>query len=464
MMWQRTRFLVPSYLVILLILVVVGCTSKEDPSEVLDVCGNHSCGDLAMVTTDTSSDGFQYLDPSVSPDGTRILFTADWGAIPTVKDPGDADFTDFRQMIVMPIRQGLEPTEGLKDEGATLIRLTPYGLWIGGTTRSLDTILNDRKESPIWESDSTVVFSYATLGGYRLFRANITDPEAAPVQPLYMEKSDSLAATLRQWQHQQPALSPLDQNNNRRWLLFVRSGCAIPDSFETCTEQTLYCLDMDTAGQPDRGYYNATAFPLTNEYALIQDPAWSPDGTKIVFSGSLDVGGGYGAGTELYTIDFDTTGYPDVTLDNGLERLTYTTYREGDPISGILNDSPVYSNDGGNIYFVSTRRAPSITLHDRNIWRIPFDGSQEPEIFFFSREDDWEPDMMPDGSLLFSSLMGFPTEMLDRLEEEAYQRLAAENEEQGLGKTEVQLRSEAADQRDLLGFFEGVMSHLYIYR
>jgi len=131
-----------------------------------------------------------------------------------------------------------------------------------------------------------------------------------------------------------------------------------------------------------------------------------------------------------------------------------------------MNDEPVYSRDGGSIYFVSTRRAPSITLHDRSIWRIPANGSQEPEIFFFSRSDDWEPAIMPDGSLLFSSLMGFPTEMLDRLEIEAYERLAAENIDVPPAdrKTEVQLRAEAADERDLLSFFEGVMSHLYIYR
>ncbi len=460
MMRQRARYLVPSYLAILLILVVVGCTGKEDPSEVLDVCGNHSCGDLVMVTTDTSSDGFQYLDPTLSPDGSRILFSADWFAIPTGRDPGDAVYTNYRQMIVIPVRQGLEPELDLESQGATLIRLRPFGLRLGGATEFLSDILNDRKESPIWESDSTVIFSFGTRAGYRLFRANISDPEDAPAEPLYMEPTDEFAATLRFRQHQNPALSP-----DGRWLLFTRSGCDIPDSFETCTRIAIYCLDMETAGGESQGY-DATVFPLTEEYGLIRDPSWSPDGRTILFAGSLDVGGDFGAGTELYSMDFDTTGYAAgaVALDRNIQRLTYTSYAEGDPISGVLNYEPVYSNDGGTIYFVSTRRAPSITLHDRNIWTIPADGSQEPEIYFFSRSDDWEPSVMPDGSLLFSSMMGFPTEMLDRLEEEAYQRLRQENIDEDLGLTEVQLRAAAAAEREQLSFFEGVMSHIYIYR
>ncbi len=459
MKWQHTRFLVLSYLVALLILVIVGCSSKEDPSEVLDVCGNHSCGELVMVTTDTSSDGYQYLDPTLSPDGSRILFTADWWAIPTTRDPGDARYVDYRQMVIIPVRQGVEPALSLEDEGATLIRLKEFGLRIGGGTETLVDIVNDRKADPIWQSDSTVIFSYSTSFGYRLFQADISNPDEAPVTPLYMEPSDASNSVFF-WQHQDPALSP-----DGRWLVFTRSGCAIPDSFETCTGMALYCLDMATAGGPSQGY-DGVIFPLTNEYSRLLTPSWSPDGSKIVFSGGKDVGGSFGTGTELFTIDFDTTGYADgsVALDRNLERLTFTTYSEGDPITGVFNDSPVYANDGNTIYFVSTRRAPSITLHDRNIWEIPADGSQEPEIYFFSRSDDWEPSIMPDGSLLFSSMMGFPTSMLDRLEEEAYQRFKQENIDQGLGLTEVQLRSKAADERDLLSFFEGVMSQIYIFR
>ena len=71
----RTRYLLVAWLLILALALSLGCTTKRDPAETRELCGNHSCGDLVMVTVDTSSDGFQYLDPAISPDGMRIAFT-----------------------------------------------------------------------------------------------------------------------------------------------------------------------------------------------------------------------------------------------------------------------------------------------------------------------------------------------------------------------------------------------------
>ena len=115
------------------------------------------------------------------------------------------------------------------------------------------------------------------------------------------------------------------------------------------------------------------------------------------------------------------------------------------------------------VYFVSTRRAPTTTLHDRNIWTIPADGRLEPQIFYFTREDDVDPFVMPDGRILLSSALGFPTEMLDRLEEEAYQKWVVINDEQNLGLTEVEMRTLAANEIQNLTFFTGVMSHIYTF-
>ncbi len=460
MKWTRNRFLLLPYIVLLTILAVVGCSSKKDPSETLVVCGNHSCGDLVMVTTDTSSDGYHYLNPSLSPDGTRILFTADWWAIPSnPRFTGDADFVNNRQMILFPNQVGIEPTLDLASQGGELVRLRERSIRFGESSPQVVS-LDDDKTTPIWEDDTHLIFSMRNIGlnnQYRMCRADISDPTLAPIEFLFMEPADATPQP-RQTQHLESVLS-----NDRQWLAFTRSSCTEPDSFETCTGTSLWVLDMNTAGDDDG--YDAVAFPVTGEYSRIETPRWSPDGSKIVFSGGFDVAGsGTGAGTELFTVDFDTTGLDAGTmaLDRGLNRLTFTSRTAGDPISGILNRAPVYSNDGGSIFFVSTRRAPAITLHDRNIWRIPSDGSLDPTIYYFTRSDDVDPTVLPDGRILMSSSLGFPTEMLNRLELEAYQ--AAVDNPENAGLDEVQLRALAADQRRQLEFFEGVMSHVYIYR
>jgi len=460
MSWPRNRSLLMVLSLALALAVGLGCTTREDPGETLVLSGNHSAGDLVMVTTDTSSDGFHYLNPRLSPDGTRILFTADWKAFPSERDEGEAIYTNFRQMILIPLQAGIEPANTLEEQGAELIRVGEINLVIGGLDDYMgpDRTLNGRKGHPIWQDDSTVIFWLKTAAGNRLFRCDITDPSLAPVEILYLEPTDGRPSPPSR-QHMEPALSP-----DGRWLAFTRSGCSIPDSFETCTMMTLMVLDMATAGQNDG--YGAVAFPVTSDYSRIEAPAWHPTEPRLIFAGGMDVGGDTGLGTELYTVDFDTTGLAEGTmvLDKDLQRLTFTAPAPGDPLGGIVNTSPAYSVDGSAVFYVSTRRAPSTTLHDRNIWRMPADGSTEPAMYYFTRSDDQDPTIMPDGRLLMSSALGFPTEMLVRLEEEAYQRIAQENQDQDLGLDEVQMRELAAEQRQNLEFFEGVMFHLYTFR
>lgn len=456
---SRNRILLLASVLTLTGLVIAGCTSKEDPSEVLFLSGNHSTGNLTMVTSDTSSNGYYYLNPVLSPNGTRILFTADWWAIPS--DPryeGDDAFTLHRQMCLIPLREALEPATNLTEQGGELVFLREITIPIGGQDQVMNTTQDDDKGNPIWQDDNTIIFWLQTVVGNRLFRGDVTDPSWVSIEPLYMEATDGGASPPSR-QHMEPTLSP-DGN----WLAFTRSGCVIPDSFETCTGLSLMVLDMSTAAQ-NYGY-DAVAFPLTHEYSRIEAPKWSPDGTKLIFAGGEDLHGGTGVGTELYTIEFDTTGVADgmMVLDNSLKRLTFTSPAVGSPISGIINTDPVYSNDGLAIYFTSNRRAPTTTLHDRNIWRMTADGLTEPVIHYFTRDDDMNAYMMPSGTLLFSSALGFPTQMLDRIEEETYQRIALDNEQNNLGLDEVQMRNLAADQRRNLEFFEGVMSWLYTFR
>jgi len=473
MKWLHKRFLPLMYIALLSTLVVIGCTSKRDPAEVLATCGEHSCGDLAMVTTDTSSNGYHYLNPTMSPDGTRILFTADWNALPSdPKDPGDAYYVNFRQMVIIPVARGVEPQEDLLAQGAELIRLGEIQVRIADGLENLTTILDDPKADPIWEDDNNVIFSLLIQQGnvgQRLFRARLDTPgsqeNTVASEPLWMEPSDDMSPP-RRWEHLSPNLSP-----DGRWLIFTRTGCAIADSFETCAGVAIYVMDMDTAAA-DEGY-GAVVDTLTNEYSRIERPRFSEDGTRIVFSAGLDITGDSGIGTEIFTMDFDSTAVAagNAVLDDNIQRVTYTVVGEGDPLGGILNSDPCFSPRGDRIYFVSTRRAPTTTLHDRNIWRVEADGSQDPEIYFFSRYDDLDPTFLPDGRLLLSSMVGFPTDMLNRLQEEAYQIIKEDNErEHALDPdnvpllTEIELQRLAKAERDDLMLFGGVMAHIYLYR
>ena len=456
MKWLRNRFLLLPYVVLLIVFVLVGCTSKEDPGETLLISGNHSTGNLTMVTTDTSSDGYHYLNPQLSPDGLDILFSADWWAIPTVRDPGEGDFVSNRQMIIIPLQVGVEPKVNLEDQGAELIFLKEIKIPISGRDEFFTETQDMDKGSPVWEDDDHVLFWMKLRVGTRLFRVDVSDPSFAPIEVLFMEPTD-MDPSPYPWQHLDCALSP-----DKRWLAFVRFGFAVQDSSHRGA--TIQILDMDSAGANNG--YDADTYNMTGEYSRIETLNWSPDGTKIIFSGGMDVGGaGVGSGTEIFTLDVNTAALANgtATPDGKISRLTYTSLSEGDPISGILNSGPVYSNDGSRVYFVSTRRAPTTTLHDRNIWVIPSDGRLEPEIHYFTRSDDVDPYVMPDGTLLFSSALGFPTEMLVRLEEEAYQRWLVRNEEEDLGLDEVQMRELAAEEVRNIEFFEGVMSHIYTF-
>ena len=465
MKWLSNRFLLFSYFVLLAALAVAGCTSKEDPSEVLPLCGNHTCGELTMLTTDMSTDGFHYLNATLSPDQSRVLFTADWTALPAdVHYDDDAFYTNYRQIIVMPLPEYLVfPAPSLESQGALLVRLNGFltSVWIAGNSTNLGEAENDRKGGPVWLDDQNIIFWMHTPRGNRLFTADITNicPEPtcnSPARVLYMEPSDA-SVSGGQWQHMDPTLSPDGQ-----WLAFTRSGCAIPDSFETCSGLSLQVMRMSTAGQNNG--YNAEVYTLTSEVSRIEEPRWSPFGNKIIFSAGLDLdGGSTGLGTELFTIDVDTTALNEgeVVLNNNLDRLTHTSYSDGDPIVGVFNTSPCYTPDMSEVYFVSTRRAPTTTLHDRNLWKIPANGSLDPEILYFTRADDLELEVLPNGMVLLSSLLGYPTEILDQIEEYAYQYIVENNPD---GLTEIDMRAYAANVRTYFAFFEGVMAHLYIFQ
>ena len=461
----RLYSLLTAYLALLLALLAVGCSLREDPPESLELSGNHSPGLLTMVTTDTSSDGFHYLEPAISRDGTRVIFTCDWAALPP---PGQApdEIPVIRNMAMMNIPiPGTEPQvrQRLADAGAQLVLIkNPCNVVLApGTTWTLYPLTGEArsskgtKGSPNWVDDTHVLFWMNTDRGDRLFTIDfdLAWNDRTPVL-VYLEPGD-LQQTGRYWQHHDPAVSPDGQ-----WVVFTRFGSSRtnPDSLGSYTDMELWCCSLSPTPPTPK------AFPLTSGTNIMGAPDWSPDGRSIALHSTLRlIGSGTDYGTELFTMDFDTTGLAangGVTRNRGLRRVTYTTVPVGSPIP-ITNEKPIWSADGGTLLFVSSRRAPSITLRERSIWRVPADGSLEPSLGFFTREDDIDPVFFPNSNnqIMLCSAVGFPTEMLDRIEAETRERLAEENPTWDM----TQIEQAAAGQREELEYFEGVMTHLFIY-
>ena len=471
---SRNRYLLATYVLVLALALAAGCSTKSDPAETLVTCGNHSCGDLVMVTIDTSSNGYQYLEPTLSPDGSTIAFTTDWSAIPSNHDEGEPILS--RQILVMPMPSNIwddtmktrPPVDDIQDLGAELIKCGTFTSLVGGSSGGLSVDgLDITKSSPVWVSNDTLIFLARFSRRDRLLIADVSTPDEVDPVPLFYEEDDLIgsgsgAAVIY---HRDPALSP-----DGRWLAITRFIC---DDFAnapdvTCGGEMIYVIDMNTTHNPT----NVTGFAVTTEASNMEDPVFSPDGRTICFAATIDyVGEESGSVGEIFSItfDLDEAASGSATLDNQLRRLTTTNVAFGDPIVGLQNYGPSFNESGSEIYFTSSRRAPGSTLRERSLWRIPSDGRLEPEMIFFSRLDDVDPTVATGGSpsipLLFSSRMGFPSEQIDAIEQQTvwfYTYVYNDTAESPLTEIEIYRRGE--EVREELAFFEDVMSHIYVFR
>jgi hypothetical protein len=100
---------------------------------------------------------------------------------------------------------------------------------------------------------------------------------------------------------------------------------------------------------------------------LNQDPAWSPDGNRIVY------GSAQGGSSQIYRMNADGSGQIALTADSA------------------WNEHPTWSPDGTQIGFSSTREGPFA------LYRMDVDGSQVQRLTLHPGNDHY-PNYSPDGS------------------------------------------------------------------
>ena len=221
---------------------------------------------------------------------------------------------------------------------------------------------NERGHAPVLSPDGTQFAYVRYIPGTHdalLQLDNIQGTDARPGSTYW-------AGSVTLYQQDTPAWSPDGQ-----WLAFtaVGMGAALPD---------LYRVSLSNRdGDPE------ALERLTEDDVIESWPAWSPDGTRLVYvadSSKLE----FSASVDLRIYNVEDGSITPLTDDGG----------------ALIESAPDWSPDGQSVIFQAHTAESDVS----DIYRVALDGLTPPEKLISSEANDIRPRYSPDGRyIVFSS-------------------------------------------------------------